>query len=75
MLMRQPVSHVQFAYQPPFGPTLHENGVQFSVFSRSATAMRLLLYNKVSDREPAEVVEFDPLAGQRTVGTGAGTSF
>ncbi len=33
--------------------------MQFSVFSRSATAMRLLLYNKVSDREPAEIIEFD----------------
>ncbi len=60
MLMRQPVSHVQFAYQPPFGSTVNEFGVQFSVFSRSATAMRLLLYNKVSDREPVDVIDFDP---------------
>mgnify|MGYP001815255179 FL=1 len=59
MLMRQPCPTLQFAYQPPFGATLQESGVQFSVFSRSATAMRLLLYNKVSDREPAEVIEFD----------------
>ncbi len=59
MLMRQPCPTLQFAYQPPFGATLQESGVQFSVFSRSATAMRLLLYNKVSDREPAEIIEFD----------------
>ncbi len=59
MLMRHPSSSVQFAYQPPFGPTLQDTGVQFSVFSRSATAMRLLLYNKVTDREPAEIIEFD----------------
>ena len=59
MLMRQPCPTLQFAYQPPFGATLQDSGVQFSVFSRSATAMRLLLYNKVSDREPAEVIEFD----------------
>jgi hypothetical protein len=38
---------------------VQENGVQFSVFSRSATAMRLLLYNRVTDREPAEIIEFD----------------
>jgi hypothetical protein len=30
-----------------------------SVFSRSATAMRLLLYNSVNDREPAEIIDFD----------------
>ncbi|MEE2935605.1 MAG: glycogen debranching protein GlgX [Planctomycetota bacterium] len=59
MLMRQPCPTLQFAYQPPFGAKLQDTGVQFSVFSRSATTMRLLLYNKVSDREPAEVIEFD----------------
>lgn len=59
MLMRQPCPTLQFAYSPPFGATLQETGVQFSVFSRSATAMRLLLYNKVNDREPAEIIEFD----------------
>jgi isoamylase len=59
MLMRQPCPKLQFAYQPPFGATLQETGVQFSVFSRSATAMRLLLYNEVSDFEPAEIIEFD----------------
>ena len=59
MLMRQPCPTLQFAYAPPFGATLQATGVQFSVFSRSATEMRLLLYNKVSDREPAEVIEFN----------------
>ncbi|TWU06051.1 glycogen debranching protein GlgX [Stieleria varia] len=59
MLMRQPSANLQFTYQPPFGATLQEKGVQFSVFSRSATEMRLLLYNKVTDREPADVIEFD----------------
>ena len=60
MLMRQPCPDLQFAYQPPFGAKLQETGVQFSVFSRSATAMRLLLYNKLTDREPSEVIDFDP---------------
>lgn len=59
MLMRQPCPTLQFAYQAPFGATLQNTGVQFSVFSRSATAMRLLLYNKVHDREPAEIIDFD----------------
>lgn len=59
MLMRQPCPDLQFAYQTPYGAKLQENGVQFSVFSRSATEMRLLLYNRVNDREPAEIIEFD----------------
>ena len=59
MLMRQPYSNLQFAYQAPFGATLQATGVQFSVFSRSATAMRLLLYNDVADREPAEIIDFN----------------
>ncbi|TWU46742.1 glycogen debranching protein GlgX [Rubripirellula reticaptiva] len=59
MLMRQPCPSLQFAYSPPFGATIQDTGVQFSVFSRSATAMRLLLYNNVNDREPAEVIDFD----------------
>ncbi len=59
MLMRHPCPPLQFSYHTPFGATVNENGVQFSVFSRSATAMRLLLYNSVSDREPSEIIEFD----------------
>lgn len=59
MLMRQPCPELQFAYAPPFGAMTSATGTQFSVFSRSATEMRLLLYNKVSDREPAEIIEFD----------------
>ena len=35
-------------------------GVQFVVFSRSATAMRVLLYEHVNDPEPAEMIDFDP---------------
>ena len=56
MLMRQPCPSLQFAYQPPFGATINNTGVQFSVFSRSATAMRLLLYNDVADPEPSEII-------------------
>ncbi|GAA5505038.1 glycogen debranching protein GlgX [Novipirellula caenicola] len=65
MLMKQPCPDQQFAYQAPYGATLQDTGVQFSVFSRSATAMRLLLYNKVNDREPSEVIEFDPVNDRR----------
>lgn len=59
MLMRHPHPELQFTYQLPFGAISKEGGVQFSVFSRSATSMSLLLYGKVGDREPAEVIHFD----------------
>lgn len=59
MLMRQTHPDLQFAYHAPYGAKLEDAGVRFSVFSRSATEMRLLLYNRVGDREPAEIIDFD----------------
>ncbi len=52
-------SALQFSQALPYGAILHDGGVQFVVFSRSATAMRVLLYNSVDDREPSEVIHFD----------------
>ncbi|QDU57944.1 Glycogen debranching enzyme [Aeoliella mucimassa] len=51
----------QFNYPLPYGAILHDHGVQFAVYSRSATAMRVLIYNRVSDREPSKIVELDPI--------------
>jgi isoamylase len=51
---------LRFAHPLPYGAIVHDGGVQFVVFSRSAAAMRVLLYQKTSDRDPAEIVEFDP---------------
>ena len=59
MLMVHPHPELQFIHLLPYGAVLHDQGVQFVVFSRSATAMRLLLYDEVADREPAEVIEFN----------------
>lgn len=58
MLMRHVHPKLQFTHMLPYGAILHENGVQFVVFSRSATSMRLLLYDRVEDREPVEVIQF-----------------
>jgi len=44
----------------PYGAVIHDQGVQFVVFSRSATEMRLLLYNNVDDLDPVEIINFDP---------------
>ena len=50
---------LKFTHPIPYGAILHDDGVQFVVFSRSATAMRVLLYNDVEDREPSETIDFD----------------
>ena len=60
MLMRHPHPELQFTHFLPYGALIHDGGVQFIVFSRSATKMRLLLYDRVEDREPEDIIEFDP---------------
>ena len=50
---------LRFDYPLPYGAILHESGTQFVVFSRSATAMRVLLYDDVSAPDPSTVVDFD----------------
>ncbi len=53
-------STVQFNYPLPYGAVLRDGGVQFVVFSKSATAMRVLLYHRTGDRDPYRIVEFNP---------------
>lgn len=50
---------LKFTHPLPYGAIVHDDGVQFVVFSRSATAMRVLLYQHVEDREPVEIIDFD----------------
>jgi isoamylase len=59
-LATKPHSALQFAHPLPYGAIVHEGGVQFVIFSRSATAMRVLLYENTEDHEPTAVVHFDP---------------
>ncbi len=63
---RRSLSSLQFDALLPYGAILQKGttsragGVQFVVFSRHATAMRVLLYDTAEDIEPVEVVSFDP---------------
>ncbi|MDR1493373.1 MAG: glycogen debranching protein GlgX [Planctomycetaceae bacterium] len=50
---------LRFTYSLPYGAILRENGVQFVVMSRSATSMKLLLYDDVKDSDPSEIIAFD----------------
>ena len=48
---RKPVQpQMQFSYPLPYGAMLRDGGVQFAVYSKSATAMRVLLYRHVQLR-------------------------
>jgi len=57
-----PISHpaLQFTHPLPYGAIHTDGGVQFVVFSRSASAMRLLLYDNVEDAEPSDILTYDP---------------
>lgn len=58
--MPKPQPTLQFNYPLPYGAVVRDGGVQFAVYSRSATAMRVLLYNRVGDSEPQRVLDFNP---------------
>ena len=49
----------------PLGATPGPDGVNFSVFSRHATGVELLLFDHVDDQQPARVIRIDP-ADNRT---------
>ncbi len=59
---RMSIAHptLHFSHPLPYGTILHEGGVQFVIFSRSATGMRVLLYDRPTDREPSHIVHFHP---------------
>ena len=44
----------------PLGATVTPSGVNFSVFSKNATGMELLLFDGVDDSKPSAVIKFDP---------------
>jgi len=58
--MRYPQEETDLRLLPSFGAITTENGVEFLVYSHTATAMRLLLYDDVDDLEPAEIISLDP---------------
>jgi glycogen operon protein len=62
--MRLSNSELRLSYPLPYGATLTSQGVQFSVFSRNATALRLLLYDRVTDSEPTDIIEFNHQEGR-----------
>ena len=48
----------------PIGATLVAGGANFSVFSRSAAGIELLLFDRVEDARPSRVIPIDPAANR-----------
>ena len=44
----------------PLGSTIYKHGVNFSIFSRAATGMELLLFDHEDDARPERIIPIDP---------------
>src|SRR6516225_4209285 len=48
----------------PLGASIRPDGVNFSLFSRSATGVDLLLFDRENDAKPTRVIPIDPVANR-----------
>ena len=48
----------------PLGATLDSRGANFSIFSRGASNVELLLFARQDDSHPAQVIPLDPAANR-----------
>ena len=48
----------------PLGATVDKEGVNFSVFSRNATNVELLLFARHDDVQPIQIIKLEPPANQ-----------
>ncbi|MFI5181412.1 MAG: glycogen debranching protein GlgX [Thermoanaerobaculia bacterium] len=48
----------------PLGASVRDGGVNFSVYSRSASGLELLLFDRADDARPARLVRFDPVVNR-----------
>src|SRR5208283_3593922 len=48
----------------PLGATLKPDGANFSIFSRSATSIELLFFDRAEDSRPSRIIPINPLANR-----------
>ena len=48
----------------PLGATVYPEGVNFSIYSKSSTAMELLFFDDADDANPARTISLDPKANR-----------
>ena len=53
-----------FGRSSPLGATVADGGVNFSLFSRGAEAVELLLFDRADDARPARAIRLDPAANR-----------
>ncbi|MBX9623678.1 MAG: glycogen debranching protein GlgX [Gemmataceae bacterium] len=51
-------------YPSPLGATVLDGGANFSLYSRTATGVELLLFDRADDAKPARAVALDPVANR-----------
>jgi isoamylase len=63
-LRRTAIPETRVGASAPLGASVSADGVNFSVFSKSATAIDLLLFEYVDDAKPTRVISVDPVANR-----------
>src|SRR5262245_36694362 len=61
LLLCRPAAIVTRDSPYPLGATVSPDGVHFSVFSKAATRIDLLLFDSYAAVEPSAVIAFDPI--------------
>ena len=54
----------QSGISSPLGATVVDGGVNFSLFSRSATGVELVFFDREDDAKPSRVIALDPVANR-----------
>ncbi|HMK30165.1 MAG TPA: hypothetical protein VK473_10810, partial [Terriglobales bacterium] len=62
--MQKPLPAATTGHSSPLGATLVSGGVNFSVFSRSAASLELLLFDGVEDPRASRAIPMDPAANR-----------
>jgi len=61
MQIRQMENDISQGRSYPLGATLYSDGINFSVFSKNAEFIELLLFDGPEDEKPASVIKLDPV--------------
>jgi len=64
LVLENPAAAAAAGRSFPLGATLTSGGANFSVFSRSASGIELLLFDRVDDARPSRVIPIDPVANR-----------
>ncbi len=62
--VKTPKSQAAISRSSPLGATVVGGGVNFSLFSSSASSVELLLFDREDDSKPARAIRIDPSAGR-----------